>query len=153
MRYNVAKRGKSRSALLVDLDNFVIEDAAEVGGRSFFIDVVQAELHLRRAAGLACPSDFRLVVAPRPTVVKYGPTLAALGLRWRIVPIEPDAADAELLTEAFRLMQIGYDRFFVVSGDHYFAELAGVADTTVIVRKGQPISRVLRRAAARVYIA
>jgi hypothetical protein len=48
---------------------------------------------------------------------------------------------------------VGYRRFVVVSADHIFHELCRRHPTTVIVRHGQPVARILRQTAVAVLAA
>lgn len=135
-----------RTALVIDLDNVVID------GDNALTPLEVGDL-LRKMLDLLGPVEYSIVAAPRKTVERYGSTLAALRLRWIIVSGRPDAADEALLLEITELASLGYSRFAVASADHAFAPVAEAFPTTVIVRRGQPVSAQLRRAAEAVLAA
>lgn len=132
--------------MLVDLENI-----ARVEG-GWLTEPELAEV-LRHALAMAGGADFRLVVAPNGVLKRYVGTLAALRLCCSAVTPGPDAADLVLLDHAWYLIDVGYDHFVVLSGDHLFAEIASRAPITVIVRDGQPVARALRQAATAVLAA
>lgn len=136
----------TRSALAIDLDNITIHR-----GRALPPEEV-APL-LRGVLRLAGSVEYVMLAAPITTIQRYGSTLAALGLPWTIVPALPDAADYALLLGIFELLPLGYSQFVVASADHAFAPVAENFATTVIVRRGQPISRRLGSAATAVLAA
>lgn len=130
----------NRTALLIDLDNLVIDD----GGLLLPVDV---ERVLRGLLAKAGEVSYCILAAPIAMIQRFGATLARLGLRWVAVPCLPDAADHALLEEASYLAEHGFNRFVLGSADHIFADLAGAYPTTVIVRDRQPVSWQLRQAA------
>lgn len=135
-----------RSAVLVDLENI-----ARAGGDWLPDD--ETGLVLRRALYLAGPAEFRIAIAPAGVLRRYAGTLDSLHLPCESVPAGPDAADLALLAHARHLTRVGYRWFTVLSGDHIFAELSRQHPTTVIVRRGQSVARVLRQTAIAVLAA
>lgn len=127
-----------RRALLIDLDNIVIQDGE-------LLAPTQAQEVLRRILIAASPRDYVLAVAPAPTVMHVGSALLALGIRWQWCGPEPDAADHQLCLVACDLVERGYSDLAVASGDHFFACLADIARLTIVVPKGQPVARELAR--------
>lgn len=141
-----SRRNQSRTGLLLDLDNLLISNGSCLGPPA-------AQALLLRILDLAGPVDYAIAAAPLRTIRQYGSTMALLGIRWEIVPTLPDAADYALLARADELTVRGYNKFVVASADHVFATLAGYSEVTVIVRRGQRVSRRLRSAASQVLAA
>jgi hypothetical protein len=130
-----------RSALLIDLDNVTIT-------RSGYLDSRAVERLLRSTQTVAGPVDWTIAVAPEGSILQYAPVLAQLGIRWRIVPCLPDAADAAIVEIARDLASHGYCDFVVASADGYFDVVASMGTLRVISRAGQPVSQRLRRCAS-----
>ena len=135
-----------RRALLIDLDNITITSRGSLAAD-------ETERLLRSVQAAAGPADWTIAVAPERSIHRYGSVLARLNIRWKIVPCLPDAADAEIVSIARELAGHGYSDYVVASADGYFAEIAAFGSLLVVSRTGQPVSRRLRRAAARLVAA
>jgi hypothetical protein len=94
--------------------------------------------------------DMPVRVASGPRVVKACMTeLASRGWGLTLISAEPDAADRALIEAGRHLAACGVTDLVVVSGDHVFATLAGVARLHVIAHP-EKLSRALRLAATSV---
>lgn len=102
---------------------------------------------LRRVLAAAQPVHYVLAVAPRHILRRYLEALLALGVRWQECLCGPDAADAALFDVARELVSHGYQSIVVASGDHYFAELADVAELIVVLPRHQRAARTLHHRA------
>jgi len=102
-----------RAALLIDLDNIAITSRGAM-------EPEEVERLLGNMLATVGASDWKIAVAPKRTIRRYGPTLARLGIRWQIVPCTPDAADAEIVEIARDLSARGFDDFTVTIADGYF---------------------------------
>jgi len=135
-----------RVAVLVDLENVVRV-------RSDLMPAEDALQMLGRALKLAGPADFRIAIAPAGILRRYAGPLVTLALPCESVPAGRDSADLALLAHAEHLASVGYRRFVVVSGDHFFHEICRRHPTTIIARHGQPVARLLRQTALAVLAA
>jgi hypothetical protein len=141
LRESQFPRREARRAVLVDVDNVVIDHDGHCIGEAVM------ECALERIVTMPGPAHFRLAVAPAQTITHYAAELAHCGMRWKTVPIGPDSADRELLRQARVLASIGFTEIVVVSCDHFFAEIADFAELVVVNPLGKPVSRRLRAAA------
>ncbi len=130
-----------RFAGLVDVENTVI-----VRGR--LLPAAEGDVLLNAAAKYL--DGMPVQVATGKNVLRaYMSAFTTRGWIPALVPTEPDAADLALLDAGRAFAAAGVTDLVVVSGDHVFAELAGVARLHVIAH-GDHLSKALRLAATTV---
>ena len=136
----------ARTALLIDLENL---------GRDGQVWATPEDLKHTLGDGMALVGacQFRLALAPSSVLRRYAGPLASLSLPCEAVAAGPDAADLALLAHADHLATVGDGAFVVMSGDHIFSAISRLYPTTFIVRRGQPVARVLRQTALAVLAA
>ncbi|MCK5929055.1 MAG: NYN domain-containing protein [Nocardioides sp.] len=115
-------RGKTRSYVLVDLENVTF------GGRVSRTQL-RALWHEFASVALEDSAEAHIVVGTsRRTAQRYAGALPARDVKWVIGPDAPDGADHALLS-AIDLRRVArrYDELVIASGDHIFSDLARAA--------------------------
>lgn len=123
-----------RSALLIDLENLAYATGHALIGQRCLGE------RLDDVLSLAGRVEHRLVAAQRHMLRRYAAELATRNLRWQECPSGPDEADRALTEAGLDLLEHGYGRIVVASGDHYFARFGGLCDLRVAVPSGVPVS-------------
>jgi hypothetical protein len=76
-------------------------------------------------------------------LIRYGAELAARNLRWQVCPSGPDEADRALIAAGRALVDHGFGRIVVASGDHIFSQLGNLCDLRIAVPGGIRVSATL----------
>lgn len=132
--------------LAIDLENICWTPPATPGGEPW-PGAERIGWIIARVRYLAGPADQVLAVGHPSLVARLVGLPAASGLVLRTTGTGPgpDAADAILIEWARFLIERGFDRMAVASGDHAFTELAAAVPTLVIARDPESVSADLAR--------